>query len=124
MEQRQAQRKMLICVAVCVPLFFFALLILFIVPIGQADKTFIITILPIPYTIILLCCHRWLYYRSYNTITTTAIIVVVVIFCALSITIALRSYRVRVDTERKAQEIFSQQLLPLVPPPVDYSLPL
>ena len=115
--QRLARRKMLICVAVCLPLFLLLLFIVNIVPIGRVEKIFLTVLFPIPCITVLLCCHRLIHRHSYNTISTIVTIVVFGIIFTSIVAMGTWDYRISVDTERKVQEIQSQRLSPAIPPP-------
>jgi cytochrome bd-type quinol oxidase subunit 2 len=123
--QRRARRKMIICAAVCLTIYLPLLLIIIpMLPMGQAERMFLIIVSPIPFVTVLSCFHRWIHHHSYNAISTAALIVVLGISFTCIFLTGVRGYNIVVDTDRKTQEIRDQLRLPsAVPPPTDLSPP-
>jgi|GEM_PF-2212457 len=125
-EQRQAQRKMMICTAVWLTITLSLLSIVPMLPIGQAERTFLITILLIPLTIPLLCCHYWIHrYRYKNSVTNAKreialSIVVIGISFIIVVLVAFWGYNKQVNMLRNLPE----RLPPAVPFPVDFAPPI
>ena len=118
--QRLAQRKMLICVVMCLPLFFLLLLIISIVPIGHAEGMFITTVFPIPCMIALLCCRYRIYPRSPNDPSIVTIVIVSGIILTCLVLVAVWNYHGQVELDRKAlgvrQELLKSRLPTATPP--------
>ena len=122
-EQRQARRKMLVCITLCATVFFTLLLIIMLHPMGQAEKMFLITISPIPFATALLCCHRWIYCHSYKGLDhnvkrgiTFSVVLIGASFICI-ILLAFMGYNAQVNEHSNLPE----RLPPAVPPPVDLS---
>ena len=126
-EQRQARRKMMICGAVCLTIALSLLAIIPMLPIGQAERMFLITIWTIPYVIALLCCNCWIHRHSYRNLSSkekwgialSAVVLAVSLICI--VLMAFRGYNSQVDSKRKIQEMQQQLLEPphIEPPPTE-----
>ena len=123
--QRRARRKMMICVAVCVPLYVLAQLILFSVPIEPAKRSFLMSLTPIPLFIALLCCHFWAYRLSIRKFSSISLITAFGILFIFMVFNAVHTYHLRVNIPRNPLEMpnLPERLPPLVPPPVDWTPP-
>jgi len=118
--QRQTCQKFLIISAVTfVPLY---LLLLLIARLGPGG-TFFVSILPVPFTIALLCYLRWKYPRKPRDISTVTLVIVFGILFTCMILIGACGYYVQIYYRNQTEQIRQSILPPAVPPPVDYSLP-
>jgi len=111
---QHAYRNFLITFAVTfVTLIFLLLPIVLIGPWG----TFFVSILPIPFTIALVCYLRWRYPRSPGNISTVTLIIVFGILLTCMILISASVYYIQVNAHRN----LPKRLPPAVPIPMDYS---